>query len=387
MKKLLLVLNLFPLLLSAQEGQKFTLDGKISHLPDTSKVDWVYLRYRVNGETKADSVQPKGGAYSFSGTISEPVQGTLRVKFAETSPGKRQALNTRRDMVAVFIEAGKQKVSSVDSFSNIKVKSSKAHAEYVKLNKAGKPYDDKLQPLYTKYSGYAKAKDKVNQDKTEAEIDAIDKEKSEKVYGEYVKNNSSSPLAMYALQQYAGWSIDPDKVEPMYNLLSEKTKTWPSAVDFKENLEIAKKTGIGKMAMDFTQDDTLGKAVTLSSLKGRYLLIDFWASWCGPCRAENPNVVKVFNKYKDKNFHIIGVSLDRPGQKEKWMKAIHDDALAWTQVSDLKFWDNEVAKQYGIKAIPQNLLLDPEGKIIAKNLRGDELEQKLGEAIEGKKAF
>ena len=388
MKKLLFVASFFPLLASAQDGgKKFILDGKISHLPDTSKVDWVFLQYRINGETKVDSVQPKGGKYRFSGIISEPVVGRLRVKFAETAPGKRPALRSKRDMVTVFLEPGKQKLSSVDSFSNVKVKGSAAHAEYAKLNKAGKPFDERMDPLYTKYNEFAKAKDKVNQDKIEAEIDAIDKEKSEKVYGEYVKNNPSSPLAMYALQQYAGWDIDPDKVEPVYNLLSETAKKYPSAIDFKENLEIAKKTGIGKMAMDFTQDDTLGKAVTLSSLRGRYLLVDFWASWCGPCRAENPNVVKVFNKYKDKNFHIIGVSLDRPGAKEKWLKAIHDDALAWTQLSDLKFWDNEVAKQYGIRAIPQNFLLDPEGKIIAKNLRGEELDQKLGEAIEGKKGF
>jgi peroxiredoxin len=388
MKKLLLALALLPLVAAAQDsGKKFTLDGKISRLPDTAKVDWVYIQYRVSGETKVDSMQPKEGKYRFTGTISEPVMARLRVKFAETAPGKRPALRSRRDMATVFLEPGKQKVSSADSFSNVKIKSSSAHAEYVKLNKEGKPFDDRMEPLYTKYNQYAKAKDKVNQDKTEAEIDAIDKEKSEKIYGEYVKNNPSSPLALYALQQYAGWDIDADKVEPVYNLLAESVKKYPSAVDFKENLEIAKKTGIGKMAMDFTQDDTLGKAVTLSSLKGHYLLIDFWASWCGPCRAENPNVVKVFNKYKDKNFHIIGVSLDRPGAKEKWLKAIHDDALAWTQVSDLKFWDNEVAKQYGIRAIPQNFLLDPEGKIIAKNLRGEELDQKLGEAIDGKKGF
>jgi peroxiredoxin len=244
-----------------------------------------------------------------------------------------------------------------------------------------------MEPLYTKYSEYGKVKDKANQTKVEDEIDAIDSEMREKVYGEYAKNNPSSPLALYALQQYAGWEINPDKVEPLFVALSEENHNYPSAAEFKENIEIARKTGIGRLAMDFTQNDTLGSPVMLSSFKGRYVLVDFWASWCGPCRAENPNVVKVFNKYKDRNFHIIGVSLDRPGQKERWMKAIHDDKLEWTQVSDLKFWDNEVAKQYGIKAIPQNLLLDPDGKIIAKNLRGEELDQKLEQAMEAKKGF
>jgi len=108
--------------------------------------------------------------------------------------------------------------------------------------------------------------------------------------------------------------------------------------------EISKKTAVGKYALDFTQNDTLGKPVSLSSFKGKYVLVDFWASWCGPCRQENPNVVKAFNKYRDKNFTILGVSLDRPNAKDRWLKAIHDDGLAWNHVSDLKYWDNEVAK-------------------------------------------
>ncbi|HEX7904772.1 MAG TPA: TlpA disulfide reductase family protein [Chitinophagaceae bacterium] len=385
MKKILLVLSLLPLLATAQDkGKEFKLSGKASNLAYT--LDWVYLQYRSNGEWKTDSVKPGDGGYRFSGKIEEPSLGRLRVKYADAD-GKKITMVSKRDVAVIFLQPGKIKVSSVDSFSNISVKGSVAHAEYVKLQQQTKPYSEKTEPLYTLYSYFSKSKETSAREKVEAVIDSIDKLMNEKVYGEYVRKNPSSPLAMYALQQYAGWNIDADKVEPLFNTLSEATKNYPSAVDFRKNMEIARKTGIGKLAMDFTQNDTLGKPVTLSSLRGRYLLIDFWASWCGPCRAENPNVVKVFNKYREKGFHIIGVSLDRPGQKEKWIKAIHDDGLDWTQVSDLQFWNNEVAKQYGIQAIPQNLLLDPEGKIIAKNIRGEELEQKVSEAIEGKKGF
>ena len=110
-------------------------------------------------------------------------------------------------------------------------------------------------------------------------------------------------------------------------------------------------------------------------------MVDFWASWCGPCRRENPNVVKAFQQFKNKNFHILSVSLDQPGAKEKWMDAIHKDNLTWSHVSDLKYWENDVAKQYGIRAIPQNFLLDPTGKIVAKNLNGEDLQKKLASLI------
>jgi len=135
----------------------------------------------------------------------------------------------------------------------------------------------------------------------------------------------------------------------------------------------------GDIAPEISMPDTEGKMFSLSSLRGKYVLVDFWASWCGPCRAENPNVVNAFKKYSNKNFTILGVSLDK--SKEAWLEAIKKDGLTWTHISDLKHWDSEAQKIYQFEGIPYNVLIDPKGKILATSLRGEELEQKLASVL------
>jgi peroxiredoxin len=267
-----------------------------------------------------------------------------------------------------------------DSFSNVTVKGSKSNDAYVALNKKMKPFNAEIEELNNQYRTLAANKDEAGIAKLEETYKDIEKRQNEVYKSEFLAN-PNSPIALYILERFAGYDINADEVDPLFAKLPAAAKESKSGKAMTEKLNVARITGIGKPAPEFVQNDTLGNPVSLSSLRGKYLLIDFWASWCGPCRKENPNVVKAFNKYKEKGFYILGVSLDQPNAKDKWLKAIHDDQLTWTHVSDLQYWKNAVAVQYGVQAIPQNFLIDPAGKIIAKNLRGEELDKKLGELL------
>ena len=374
------LLSVCMLLVSLQvtAQKKFTINGEINGIKDP--ISRVFLYYREAGESITDSVEVKGGKYSFTRTIQEPVLARLKAVYPDSANGKKRTIVYKRDYAVVFLEPSTISVMNSDSFANAKVKGSSSHIAYLNLEDKMKDINARQEKLSKEYSELYKAKDEAGMKKMEPQFDLLSAEKKN-IYKEYVQNNAKSPLALYALNQYAGWDINSDDVDPLFSALPKATQELPSGIELKEKIEIAKKTGIGKFAMDFTQNDTLGNPVMLSSFRGKYILIDFWASWCGPCRAENPNVVKAFDKYKEKGFHILSVSLDQPNAKEKWIKAIHDDKLAWTHVSDLLYWKNAVAVQYGIQAIPQNLLLDPQGKIIAKNLRGEDLDKKLEEFI------
>jgi len=207
-----------------------------------------------------------------------------------------------------------------------------------------------------------------------------------------VLQSTNSSLSLFVLSTYQGMARDPNfrvngfTDEEVVGLLNDVLTKFPERTDIagiRNSVEagIPKLKWVGKQAPEISLPDTEGKTVKLSSFRGKYVLVDFWASWCGPCRRENPSVVQAYNQFKNKNFTVLGVSLDRPDQKENWIRAIKEDNLTWTHISDLKFWQSEVVPVYKLESIPFNVLVDPEGRVVAENLRGNALEQKLHEVL------
>ncbi|WP_338869683.1 TlpA disulfide reductase family protein [Spirosoma sp. SC4-14] len=370
------IVSLSPLLVWAQGGS-YTIQGKLNAVQAPAKA---YLRYPVNGTVKMDSATIQNGSFAFKGTTETPVKGTLLVD------KQGQGFSNRRPIpaISIYLEPGVITVSSPDSLKNAEISGTPLNVDNQKLELALKPSQEKMDLLMKEYRSATPAQRsrKEFEESIDKRYEAIEAEKKG-LYEQFIKSMPQSLVSLDALKQFGGYTPEYNEVKPIFDGLSDAVKTSRAGEEYAATLNRIKATSIGELAPDFMQADTAGKMVALHDFKGKYVLVDFWASWCGPCRAENPNVVKNYNEYKGRNFTVLGVSLDRPTAKEAWLRAIHKDNLTWTHVSDLKFWDNEVARQYNIRAIPQNFLIGPDGKIVAKNVRGEALGKKLAEVLAG----
>jgi thiol-disulfide isomerase/thioredoxin len=298
----------------------------------------------------------------------------------------RFILNPRQmEMTEFFLDEGETTIKGTNYLRKAKVEGSALLQEYFKLKKEA---ETKLYSLMNSmddmdYNPFEK-QDSARQELMAKKMDSIDKIVYEEVYIGYVREHPNSGLALYALESAVPVHIDTaDKYISFVKLLSPDIQAWPATKRFLERLRAAKNSEIGMTVPDFDQVDSLGRKVSFSSYKGKYVLLELWASWCGPCRKKNPGLLEVYNKYRDKNFTIVGIGLEQKEDKDKWLKAIHKDQLTWPQLTDFKFWKNSVATHFGVRAIPFNLLVDPQGKIIGKDLYGQELDEKLA-ALLGK---
>ena len=369
MKKLLLIMLATPFTALAQEGS-FTVQGNVGTFSAPAKV---YLDYEYGGKEVIDSAVLKNGKFSFTGKVAKPSNAYL------IFDPNGKSIHGTRDYRSFYIENGVIEVTSADAIANAKVSGTKTNQENELYRAALQPVNDAYAALEAKQKA-ATPEQQQSEDFSKANNKAekaIEKQETE-INKKFIQDHPGSYISLDALQSYA-YGADYADVAPLFEALSPEIKQTEDGKKFAERLPKLKAVALGTPAPVFAEADTSGKIVSLSSFKGKYVLVDFWASWCGPCRAENPNVVKAFNKYKDKNFTIIGVSLDRPNGKQKWLDAIHKDHLTWTHVSDLQFWKSKTADMYGVRAIPQNFLVGPDGKIVAKNLRGDDLNDKLAE--------
>jgi peroxiredoxin len=323
----------------------------------------IYIIHRQSGKT--DSAALDHGYFKFGGK-------------ADTAELCRISLNDQTK--SFFLENGKiSMLIKKDSLRYALISGTPTQDEYnYFLNQTDKPLSDRMAVIEKAYETADNKKDKKVTDSLDKQYETLDLEQKQLV-SDYAKSHPASIVAAYEIYNNFSYNTRLGQIDSLYKLLDTTVRVTYFGKELENIIEKTKLTAIGNPAPEFTSNDASGKAVSLSSFKGKYVLIDFWASWCGPCRLENPNVVKAFHKFHDKGFDIFGVSLDET--KPEWLQAIKKDGLNWTQVSDLKGWKADAVALYGVKGIPMNYLLDKNGIIVAKGLRGEELDGKLTELL------
>ena len=372
--KILILLSMLTFLAAAQ-APDFTISGKIGNLNKPAKI---YLDYNDNNSGGTDSTVLVDGKFSFSG--NNPGFSAARITLDHTGEGKQASIYKGGDNIYFYFTNEHLSIVSDDSLINAKVTGSKVYDENAAYNKVigGSIMEiDKIAngrfnsgtPEQRKDTAFIKAIDKWFRNKM---VDRTQKQI------QFAKDHPDSFFAVVALTESAGSKLNVAQVEPVFNAIDEKWRMTGLGKQFAQRIKAAKTIVVGDNAPIIALNDANGKSVSLADLKGKIVLIDFWASWCEPCRAEGPNLKEQYKLYKDKGFEILSVSLDT--DKKSWLKAIDEDGLTWLQVSDLKGYRSETVQSYGIGGVPTFFLVDRNGKIIANsNLQGVALNQKLAE--------